>query len=510
MPFFNSVIKSQTITPAVSTEFCPNTEITFTVSLPGATSNIFVFPIAVNDIPFVTASAYNIVQPSGSITNTVFNFKGKFDDRNNKQTFQVNYKDGGGFDKIAKFTFSKIKSLYYFYTPNPAAANQTIISPNITTITAPRCQITNTAISFTNVVYGNSYESPSITYGVVTNYEYLLPAGWILGSSTSNGTSWIPGGNNVTVTSDLSNGIGSGIRIRPTNTACGTGLATGQEVFISISRPAPTLYITGGSDILCSSNATFNIIGMPAGSTVQWTLNSNLSANIPANSTSPTVTVTPTATSGNVILTATVTHCSFTYTVQKLIRVGTYSTTDYNITQYPSSVCLNQTVQFGFPWYYFTPSSTTTYDWIWGGGLTYVSGQGTSVITLRAPSSAPTGTPWVIGRANNSCGSGPMSQAKNLVYQTNCYSPFSVAPNPSSDVIKIEVSKDPELKSLISSSEIREVELIDKMGRVRYKRKLDKGLKVTTIKVNDLPSDIYTLRIFDGQTWHSHKVSVQH
>jgi hypothetical protein len=55
-----------------------------------------------------------------------------------------------------------------------------------------------------------------------------------------------------------------------------------------------------------------------------------------------------------------------------------------------------------------------------------------------------------------------------------------------------------------------EVQIIDKMGMVRLKKQIGKGSTPLTIPVNNLASDIYTLRIFDGQNWYSHKVSILH
>lgn len=484
-----NIAKSQTISPLQTDEYCPNTEYTFTATITKAYSNM------------IGVGGCIVTQLPTSPVGLTFTFKGKFADANQKQTFQINHLDG----TTTLFDFKKIKSLFYGTSCTPIQANQTVLN-------APRCQIVNFPISFSNVQWSTAFESPALCFGSITTYEYLLPTGWSIGANVSNGTAWIAGGNSVTVTSDLANGVNGNVYIRPVNN-CGAGLANGQSqvVQIPITRPAPTLFITGGTDNLCSSPANYTITGMPSGSTVSWAiLGSTASANITGGQNTPTVTVTPTTTAGNITLVATVTHCSFTYTTPKNIRVGIYSASDYNITQYPSTVCLNQTVQFGFPWYYFPPASGTTYTWMWGGGLVYVSGQGTSVVTFRAPSSTPiSGIPWVIGRANNACGSGPMSQTKYLVYQTNCWSQFRVSPNPTSDIIKIDPN--PEVEHADKSTiEVQQVELIDKMGTIKYKRNIGKGLNTATISVSHLPNDIYTLRIFDGKTWHSHKVIIQH
>lgn len=63
--------QSQTISPAESTEFCPNADITFTVTVPG--SSPFVIPFT--NSPTLIQGVYNVTT-SGS--NTTFNFRGRF------------------------------------------------------------------------------------------------------------------------------------------------------------------------------------------------------------------------------------------------------------------------------------------------------------------------------------------------------------------------------------------------------------------------------------------------
>ena len=85
---------------------------------------------------------------------------------------------------------------------------------------------------------------------------------------------------------------------------------------------------------------------------------------------------------------------------------------------------------------------------------------------------------------------------------------FTVSPNPSNE--NISVSANNSGTNTLKQVEVREVELIDKMGATKYKRRLGNGLTAANISVSNLPSDIYTLRIFDGEVWHSYKVSIQH
>jgi len=292
---------SQSITPSRSDEQCAGVNIIFTVTIV-AKSIQSVQSAAINVSPTVVQQPYNINNNGSSIT---FNFVGRFTDNNNKQTFQILYTDANNLTQVWNATYVKIKSLL---TPT----NFTIIAPNISSITAQRCQTQNYNINFSNVQYGNVFETPAIGYGTVTNYEYLLPAGWSINGTTSTG-GWILANNNVTVTSDLSSGVNGFVRIRPSNSQCASGLVAGQEVAIPISRPAPTLSINGDA-IICSGNSNYSINGLPSGASVCWSISDPSIASIPTSNCSNTIDVTKVG-DGFVSLSATVTHCSFTYTL---------------------------------------------------------------------------------------------------------------------------------------------------------------------------------------------------
>ncbi len=74
---------------------------------------------------------------------------------------------------------------------------------------------------------------------------------------------------------------------------------------------------------------------------------------------------------------------------------------------------------------------------------------------------------------------------------------------PSSDNITIQPATNSKGKEIKKSLEIREIELVDKMGMVRHRQKFAKGTTTQNLSVNTLPNDLYVLRIFDGKTWHS-------
>jgi hypothetical protein len=158
---FSTLVKAQTINPLQAAEVCPNTEYTFLVTLPGACSNIFVFATALNVPPFVQQGPFNV---SVNANATAFNFKGKFADFNNNQTFTIQWNDASNTQRTFPATFTKVKSLL-----NENSYSQIYL--NTYNITSPYCQATTHNVNFTNVKYGNVDNIPQGGYGTITNYD---------------------------------------------------------------------------------------------------------------------------------------------------------------------------------------------------------------------------------------------------------------------------------------------------------------------------------------------------
>lgn len=183
-------ITNAQIYPSINDEYCPDIEYTFSVPINKPYQIIY----AVNG-PYITQL------PIPPVSNTV-TFKAKFADLNQKQTFEIHYTDGSQ----SNFDFYKVKSLFY---ANPCSA-----VPYVPNIIAPRCEISNFNISFTKGEYGTAFTSPILCFGSISDYEYLIPANWKIGTTVSNGTTWIQGSNNVIISSDLSTGDGMFVTIR--------------------------------------------------------------------------------------------------------------------------------------------------------------------------------------------------------------------------------------------------------------------------------------------------------
>lgn len=184
------------------------------------------------------------------------------------------------------------------------------INININPIVATLCQITSFNISFAKTQYANIFENPILCFGEVTNYEYLLPAGWKLGPNISNGSNWLSGTNAVTITSNAT--TGGSIGIRPVNTDCGSPLAKGREVFIPISRPNPVFTISPSSlSFVCGTPQTKTFTVATTGSlscpvSYIWNLGANngwlySGSAAPETITTTTNSITLTSANGNVL-----------------------------------------------------------------------------------------------------------------------------------------------------------------------------------------------------------------
>lgn len=487
---------SQTISPRQSTEFCPNIEYTFTATITKPYTSI------------TGIGGCYITQNPQSPVGTTFTFKGKFADANKKQTFQVNHPDGSS----TPFEFRKIKSLFYS-TSSAASPPCNLIMPNQTTLTVPRCQITNATISFSNIKWFTENETPELCFGNVTDYEYQLPAGWSIGVNISNGNNWIAGVNSVVVTSDVSSGDGMYIKIRASNKTCGTGLyANGPVSTIRISRPEPNLQIQSSQSFICAINGTinFNLLNLPTGASVVWSLNNNTDASISGPSNFSTVTIKRNTSLNTIVkLKAIVTDCSQSYSREQEIELGT-GTEDFSFTNIYTTVNTGN----GYPLPYFWGFTDTIphaqfYNWYYkissggpgGGGGSFIYASTSygpyNEITL------PTCDELYIIKVEvvTPCGNLVTPLPEGFIY-ADCGSGFQmiVSPNPVKSLLNI--------KLIENDKKIEQYEIYTKMGNIVRKGAGNKGLNLL-LNVENLKPDVYTIRVFDGKHWASKRFIVQ-
>lgn len=469
---------SQTITPVQSTEQCPGVNITFTVTI-AANSIQSIQSKALNVNPTVVQQPFNITTNGA---NKTFNFVGKFADYNNKQTFTVYYTNTSGVAATWDATFIKIKSLL-------TANSFSQIYPTPTSIISAPCQITTHNISFSNVQYGNIFESPPIGYGTISTFEYLLPTGWILNGVTSNGSNWIPGSNNVTVTSNLANG--GSIQIRAVN-PCDPALAKGQIASIPVSRPKPVISFSGNQTV-CTGN-TYISSNIPSWvTTYNWQLNPSTLGTI--SGTNP-VTVTKTNTGfGELTLSIGAPGCpTYNYnTIEWLPGIsglifGSPTPTYYDIYGYDP----NDGSRFGrltmtvssygagtsYKWYVDNVLTKTTTGPTWG----YFPEQCDIPIEMSCI-------------VQNACGQTP--PVGEVIFYP-CINNYIVTNEPNNNTISIE--------STSAKRNINEIKIYDNMGNLKMTKRYTGQNKKITVDLQVLPTNYYVLVVYDGSVYKSFKI----
>jgi len=244
-----------------------------------------------------------------------------------------------------------------------------------------------------------------------------------------------------------------------------------------------------GPTIVCSTNTTFTLSNVPAGSTISWSKSSNISYVSGQGTTSYVVTSNG---NGSGYITATVTgSCGSLPVPQYNVWVGGYSSSDYPVSG-PGSACHNQNVYYNT----VTLPNATNYTWSWPTDWTYQSGQGTPYLSLNTGPTSYGGAVTV--RVANNCDAGG-SPAVQYTSVSSCggYAALSVYPNPTSD--EINVSLDEYDSSGKKTDEVPpdsnfQVALYDK--NQRKLALIQANDRLVKIPVKDLPDDTYYLRLW--------------
>ncbi len=479
----------------------PDSGNSFTVTIPGTQAITVAW--ALNVAPILTQGTYNSSTVAG---NTTFNFKGKFSDYNNKQTFRVYYNNALGTQVFYDFTFKKVKSLL-------TSSAYSVIFPNPPSINPERCKILSSNISFTNIPYSNPWEMPAISYGTVTTYEYLLPTGWSMNSTTSTGSNWITGTNNVTVTTDLSNGNGGQIQIRAVN-SCATGLQKGEIYNIPVSRPAPDLYLSGIGYICSLANNLYSITNLPAGATVAWTVSPATGLVTLTQSSNQATVKRVTGANGTATLTASITDaCGNNDILSKTISVANNlfqnSSYNYDGQQLPMQYLINSnynnvcnlvtttaTIEsnIGAPITWSKISSSQVVNWVQSGNS----------ITFYLYSIGAT----AVFQATSSCGLSTQFAFKSVdCPDGGCNPSFTFFPNPmTSGKGKIIIHPNILPPNCImggSGGGQNEIRIFDNQGTLRASKTFLRGTKETSIDVSNFNPGIYNIQVSDGKKFVS-------
>ena len=323
----------------------------------------------------------------------------------------------------------------------------------------------------------------------------------MLNGTTSTGSNWIAGTNSVTVTSDLSHGDQQSIQVRPVN-SCGSGLIKGPVSTISVSRPAPTLTIAPVTqDVICSGTAQFTISGMPSGSTVQWSVSNTSQAAVTAGGTSSTVTISRTGTANTVItLTATVTHCVFTYAPTHDISLGVPAPS-------PDSILLIDPVigRIQLESEPVLPGAALGYKWYKDGvyALPWSSYHGNFAQIPIARGVCAVGYGITV-TATNACGvSAPTYKG---VYVPPCDNSYTVSPNPASSSIIVATS--PNNSATNANTSFDAIRIFDLQGTLKKQQQYS-NFSQATINISNLIGGTYIVEITNGNYRENHQLIIQ-
>jgi hypothetical protein len=161
---------------------------------------------------------------------------------------------------------------------------------------------TNITYATQRVILPNTGVSPpgSTSFFYADSYEWLIPAGWQIGTVTSDGVTPIPtsgtSGFSVSVKPDACTGNGQKIKVRAKNN-CGSGLFSLWQETATIVRniPTPTFSQAPPNSVTCGNTTpiTVSVNAVPGATSYTWTKPSGWGG----TSTTTSITLTPNGTS---------------------------------------------------------------------------------------------------------------------------------------------------------------------------------------------------------------------
>ena len=323
--------------------------------------------------------------------------------------------------------------------------------------------------------------------------------------------------NSTALTASYVGGVSPGNPSRAENfkaqeqfsTANGTAYNTGHRFFTAKNANWLFNEMEGiiPNDLNCSSSCqpAFNIIGdaelctsktysfdqIPANGTINWSLTPSGIASLVANS-DKTVTLTKQQ-NGKVTLTGSTTFCGTTVIANKEITVGTLTPTIQSVTYFGNEVGLTA---LSIP--------DATYNWYEGGILTESGGSNTYITDVACNT-----TKFIQVEAVNTCGTSSKA-GKGVSVKCSSGEQFRLAPNPVSSTLTVLVNESVNQLSSSSVAGIHEIRIFDKFGTLKKSMKYPNGTKSVTINTTQLPTDIYSIQIYNGTAWDIQQLVVEH
>ncbi len=272
-----------------------------------------------------------------------------------------------------------------------------------------------------------------------------------------------------------------------------------------LGPPAPNL-ITGLSKF-CSGTSQYTLNNMPVGGTLTWTSSNTNYATVMPTVNPTTVTKIANA-NAFVTLTATTNACGVTQNITKIVALGFPAFTDTIMGTKIATPNGIHTYSLTLPLTY----PTATYTWRVPSGWVIQSGQGTSSLRVRAGT-----TGGNVEVDLTACGVtrgkfayiavGPGGGDPEFT-DPGEESMLRASPNPAITTTTISLVSNNKLKAT-GQSTIQEIKIADKVGHIKRRLKFKNGQSTQTVDVSGLPSDVYTVSVFDGVKWRTTKIIVR-
>lgn len=263
-------------------------------------------------------------------------------------------------------------------------------------------------------------------------------------------------------------------------------------------------YITNlsitGDDLVCGTSNIYTVSGVPPGAAVTWTATPAgvVTINNP-NSLQTTITK---ITNGVITLTATISNgCTAGSNGTKPVVIGPQTSTNIAGFNPPIGVSPNEILELD------VLESGPSYSYLWEVEGGHIIGYGNQQhATIQVDQCAPNLNNAYINvhvTITNACGTGNVyTEWTTVDCGTGAGGPaFAISPNPAKDNITIS--------GKLKNSNIKEVQIVDKLGNLKKIIKNQVNLKIQTINISGLLPDIYYIKIFDGQKWVTKPLSIQ-
>lgn len=263
------------------------------------------------------------------------------------------------------------------------------------------------------------------------SYQWVIPSGWKIGTTTSNGTTPITGqSHSVSVIPDACGGAGAKVKVRAYS-SCGSGYTSSWRE-ITITRPLPVLNFAQAppSSIVCNVTTpiTVSVAAVPGATSYTWTKPSGWGG----TSTTNSITLTPNGTStGSVTVKANICGTQ-TATLTRPISLTLYNPSNPPTVSGTDLLCTtNSTYSLQALPAGATATWTVSPTGLFGGST---SGSGTSASIRALNNFSTSGQGKITFTVNTSCGSFPVEKqmwvgvpSSNLISITPNYYP--VCPN---------------------------------------------------------------------------------